>query len=192
MIRRRDLVEGLLLISGIVLAALLLHQAYRKYMSTCYPNYYEEQVLACAEEYSLSPSLLMAVIYVESHFETDARSSAGATGLMQLTDSTFEWAQIRLGIPKEQHLSPDQLCDPTINIQYGSYVLRILGEEFPVEDTVLAAYNAGIGNVREWLADMRYSEDGKFLKVIPFTETREYVQRVRAAQKMYQRLYAYP
>lgn len=189
---KRRLAEILLLLIGVVLVTILLHFVLRKFLRICYPNAFEEEVLACAEKYELDPSLLMAVIHTESHFDASARSAAGATGLMQLMEDTFKWAQTRAGIPEEMQLGSDQLTNPAINIQYGSYVLYLLKEEFSDEDVALASYNAGIGNVRDWLQNSAYSDDGTALKDIPFTETKEYVKRVRAAQTMYRRLYAYP
>ena len=189
---KRRLTEIVLLLIGVALVTVLLHFGLRKFLRICYPNTFEEEVLACAEKYELDPSLLMAVIHTESHFDANARSAAGATGLMQLMEETFAWAQTRAGIPEEEQLGSDQLTNPAINIRYGSYVLYLLKEEFTDEDTVLASYNAGIGNVREWLQNGDYSDDGRTLKSIPFTETETYVKRVRAAQAMYRRLYAYP
>ena len=191
MSKYRRLIEIVALAVCLVMSCVLLHHSYRKYLRTCYPNPFEELVLSCAEEYRFDPSLLMALIYTESHFEAEAQSSVGAKGLMQLMDSTFEWAQIRLETPEDARLDPVQLYDPAVNIRYGSYVLYLLREEFTTEDTVLAAYNAGIGTVREWLQDTAYSDDGKSLRKIPYPETNDYVKRVRAAQDMYRRLYAY-
>lgn len=172
-------------------AVWLLNGGISRYLCRFYPDRYGEQVTAAAEENGISPSLLMGMIYTESHFDPNARSPAGAVGLMQLTESTFDWAQMRRHIPESERMSPDKREDPEVNIRYGSFVLALLREEFPEEDTALAAYNAGIGHVREWLADSRYSADGVTLSEIPFEETREYIQRVRAAQEMYRRLYGY-
>lgn len=189
--RTRRAVEIGCLALAFCAAVWLLGGGIRRYLCRFYPDQYGAQVTAAAEENGLSPSLLMGMIYTESHFDPTAHSSAGAVGLMQLTASTFDWAQMRRHIPEDERLSPDLREDPDINIRYGSYVLALLREEFPEEDTALAAYNAGIGHVREWLSDSRYSADGVTLTQIPFEETREYVRRVRAAQEMYRRLYGY-
>ena len=106
---------------------------------------------------------------------------------MQLTDSTFTWAQNREHA--EEHASPEVLFDPETNIRYGVYVLSLLRELYPVTDTMLAAYNGGLGNVAEWLKDPAYSSDGETLHTIPFPETSAYVQKVRDAQEIYQTLY---
>ena len=75
------------------------------------------------------------------------------------------------------------------NIEIGTKYLAWLYLQFENWDTVYAAYNAGIGNVLEWLEDPEYSDDGKTLKYIPFAETRNYVRSVKAASDTYLRLY---
>jgi len=80
--------------------------------------------------------------------------------------------------------------DPEINIMIGTWYLDVLSQEFGGNlQLILAAYNAGSGNVHNWLNDKRYSKDGKSLSQIPFQETREYVDRVQDNIKIYQTLY---
>ena len=78
---------------------------------------------------------------------------------------------------------------PEKNVMVGTKYLAYLYNMFGDMETAIAAYNAGLGNVRDWLADERYSDDGKTLKDIPFAETRNYVRRVREAIDIYERLY---
>ena len=169
----------------LLLAGWLLHSGYQRYLRASYPTDYRESVERYAAQYALEPSLLFAVIRTESGFDPQAVSSAGARGLMQLKPSTLEWARMR---QSAEPLDADVLFDPDTNICYGAYVLTLLGELFENEDTVLAAYNAGLGNVQKWLADSRYSSDGVTLHTIPYEETRQYVTRVRDAQAVYQEL----
>ena len=130
---------------------------------------------------------MYAVIRTESGFDPQAVSSADARGLMQLTADTLDWAVSKS--PGAEPVGGEDLFRPEVNIRYGVYVLKLLGEQFKEPDTVLAAYNAGMGNVRRWLKDPAYSQDGETLTAIPFEETRNYVQRVRDAQAMYRELY---
>lgn len=182
-----------LLIIGILIAlaaaTLLLREVFIRYQRAAYPVAYEAEVRAAAEEYGLSPSLVLAVIRTESHFRAGAVSSAGAVGLMQITEPTLEWALMRQGAGGS--LTAEDLTDPEVNLHIGCYVLLLLGELFEDEDTVLAAYNAGLGRVRGWLQDERYSADGVTLHTIPITETAGYVEKVRVAQEMYQKLYGF-
>lgn len=171
------------------LIALLLYSAFGYINTKIYPIQYHEIVTEMAETYGLDPSLVFAIIHTESKFDKNAVSSANAKGLMQITDDTFRWAQKRAG-QKEMH--PDNLFVPSTNIQYGCYILVLLSEQFSDIRTVLAAYNAGQGKVREWLKDPAYSNDGKALNHIPYKETANYVRRVLTAQKRYQQIYNIP
>lgn len=170
-----------------VLGTFLLRYGYQRYYSSVYPTQYTEDVTAASERFRVEPSLIYAIIHTESSFDPQVTSSADAKGLMQITDSTLEWALDRAG--EQGKYSPEDLYDPSVNIHYGVYVLTLLEEQFDNTQTVLAAYNAGIGRVREWLGDPAYSADGVHLDTIPYPETAEYVKRVQSAQKIYQQLY---
>ena len=156
-------------------------------LKAAYPERYTAFVQKYARQSHLAPSLVFSVIKNESGFNPSARSEIGATGLMQLTPETFEWAQM-LSPPAETYTSSD-LLTPEVNIRYGTVVLSALVTEFGCEDTALAAYHAGRGNVIKWLKDSRYSKNGKTLDYIPFGNTRIYVKRVLETQRMYQKLY---
>lgn len=187
--RKRIPRPAAILASLLLLAALafLLRLGYRHYMRTMYPLAYTELVEACAAEYDFEPSLIYALIRTESDFNPDACSAAEARGLMQMTDDTFEWAQRRAG--RTEMMSSDQLYDPEVSIRYGVYALSLMREKFADPGTLLAAYNAGMGNVGKWLEEARYSDDGATLKEVPYKETREYIDKVLDAQEMYRELY---
>ena len=136
----------------------------------------EPFILEYSEKYQLDKDLVYAVIECESGFETDAVSKAGACGLMQLMPNTFLW----ITDSEEGELD---IFDPETNIAAGCKYLKYLYGRFDNLETILAAYNAGEGNVGEWLSDDRYSVDGKHLDLIPFPETAEYVRRVLSVYK---------
>ncbi len=164
----------------------VLHNAYESYLRAAYPLKYESIVNTYAQEYDLPPSLIYAVIYTESHFNEDAVSKAGAKGLMQLMDSTYEWIQTKFpGDPEPL----DRIFDPEINIRCGAKVLDVMHDLFTHSDTAIAAYNAGNGTVSKWLKDPQYSTDGKTLVNIPLKETANYLKRVKNVQERYQTLY---
>ena len=140
-----------------------------------YPLHYSEYVRVHARENHLDPALLAAVIYQESKFDTGARSSSGAIGLMQLTPTTARGIAIRTG---GSAFRTADLYDPEINIRYGSWYLHDLFLKYKDEKLVLAAYNAGQGNLDRWLA--RHQP-------IEFAETRAYVQRVEKLKRIYRR-----
>ena len=143
-----------------------------------YPLAYESIVRGHAENYSLDPALLAAVIYQESKFDTEARSKAGAVGLMQLQPETARGIALRTGGSKF-HL--DDLTNPEINVRYGSWYLRHLLDKYDEERLALAAFNAGQGNVDSWR---------KAGKGIAFAETRHYVDRVDELKRIYRDAYA--
>jgi soluble lytic murein transglycosylase len=142
-----------------------------------YPLRYEQIVRGHARNYRLDPALLAAVIYQESKFQADAKSSSGAIGLMQLRPETAKGIAIRTGGSRFQ---TSDLYNPEINIRYGSWYLRHLLDKYGDEKTALAAYNAGQRNVDTWRAEG---------KGIQFSETRAYVDRVEHLKDVYRRAY---
>jgi len=149
---------------------------------------YTELVSAYAQKYQLPESLVYGVMYAESKFDPNALSNRGAKGLMQVMDETGEWAAGKIGLVG---FTPEMLYEPEINIQIGCWYLRQLTDQFeePLE-TILAAYNAGNGNVQKWLSDQAYSDDGKTLKEIPFEQTKKYVKKVVMVKKIYETLWS--
>jgi soluble lytic murein transglycosylase len=138
-----------------------------------YPLSYSEYIRVHAREHGLSPALMAAVIYAESKFHVDAKSSSGAIGLMQLTPSTAHGIAIRTG---GDAFRTSDLYNPEINIRYGAWYLHNLFVKYHSERLVLAAYNAGQGNLDRWLA---HDEP------IQFAETRAYVKRVEHLKSIY-------
>lgn len=151
-----------------------------------YPIKYEFFVEKYADEYKLDKNLVYAVMRTESRFDKFAVSSAGAKGLMQLTDETG--AECARGAVVMGY-TPSALFDPEINIKLGCYYLRKLIDVYKSEINALAAYNGGPGNVDKWLADAsNINNDGELVN-IPFKETKNYVKRVLEARDMYQTIY---
>jgi soluble lytic murein transglycosylase len=148
------------------------------YQRARYPLRYESIVRAHARNYDLPPTLLAAVIYTESKFDVDARSGAGAVGLMQLLPETARGIALRTG---GDGFVVSDLLDPEINVRYGSWYLRNLIDRYDDLSTALAAYHAGQGNVDEW----RRKGTG-----IQFPETRDYVDKVLDVERVYADAYA--
>ena len=153
--------------------------------SKLYPIKYSEYVDKASEEYGVKKELIYAMIHTESHFNKDAVSSAGAIGLMQLTPETYEW----LCSKRDIEYVDGGLYDPSINIDFGTYLISWLFDEFGDEELVIAAYNAGPDNVRAWLKNSEYSPDGKTLETIPYSETEKHVDKVLDAEDKYKILY---
>src|ERR1035441_1027363 len=134
----------------------------------------------------LDPALIAAVIYAESKFEPRP-SSAGSQGLMQILPATaYYLAHLSGG----SMFNASDLATPRINVAYGSYYLRYLLDHYHGNEMLaVAAYNGGLANVDRWVAQA--NQAGRELRAgaIPFPETREYVQRVLAAQRAYRVTY---
>jgi hypothetical protein len=109
-----------------------------------------------AKKNNVRPELVAAVVQAESRFKPTARSGAGAVGLMQLVPRTGRW------------MGAKDLTNPQQNVAAGAKYLKYLSERFDGNETkIIAAYNAGEGNVK------------RFGGVPPFRETRNYVKKVR-------------
>lgn len=150
-----------------------------------YPQKFSEFVEKYSNEYGVPEYIVYSVIKVESDYESNAVSHAGAVGLMQITPETFDWVMMLM----REELDRGMLYDPETNIKYGTYLLSYLYTEFGNWNTVYAAYNAGMSRVKGWLENPQYTDiDGK-LDYIPIEETRKYVPKINSAIEVYQRLY---
>jgi peptidoglycan lytic transglycosylase len=147
------------------------------------PLRHDDIIRQQAAEKNLDPALIAAVIYEESKFREDQKSSAGALGLMQITPQT---ADVIAHVSGGTSFVIGDLADPEINIRYGSYYLRYLLNHYADNEiAALAAYNAGTGNVDRWGgADLG-------LDAIRFPETRVYVQQVLQKRQEYRDKYAH-
>lgn len=131
--------------------------------------------------------LIYAVIKTESNFDPEATSDVGARGLMQIMEDAFEWVKFRMN--DDSDISYDDMYVPYNNIKYGSYLLKLLYEEYGDVETAVAAYHSGRGSVNEWLKNEEYSSDGKTLDKIPSSTTAHYVNKVMKAYEAYTNLY---
>jgi soluble lytic murein transglycosylase len=130
---------------------------------------------------SIDRAAIYAVARQESHFKVDAISSAGARGLMQLMPATAKETAGRLGV---SYSASRLTSDPAYNALLGSSYLKTQLDSF--DNSLLlaaAAYNAGAGNARKWIRTFGDPRSEKidpivWVELIPFSETRKYVQRV--------------
>ena len=130
-------------------------------------------------------ALLLALMRQESAFNPYAVSSAGARGVMQLLPSTAYY------ITKDRQLKQDKskLFDVDYNMEAGqSYVNYLLNKDFIDGNLffMMAAYNAGPGNLMKWKKKMRYNNDPLlFIELLPAAQTRIYIERVMANYWIY-------
>ncbi|TCQ08176.1 soluble lytic murein transglycosylase [Serpentinicella alkaliphila] len=180
----RLIIFSLILILSIVIVAF---HSFSWIVKAIYPTHYIDIVEKYAEVYNIDPYLVLSIIKNESKFNPEAVSRKDARGLMQIAPITGQWASEKLPI---ESYSQDMLFDPELNIQIGCWYLSILNNQFASNfELVVAAYNAGNGNVSRWLSNPEYSADGKNLDNIPFGETRIYQQRVLRDYERYKRIY---
>lgn len=156
----------------------------RKYI---YPYPYRQFIEYYADRYQMDECLVAGVALAESKFEPTAQSVHGAQGIMQIMPETAAWIAYQI---EDDNFSADEMYEPEKNIKYGTWYLASLNEEFFGNKVlVLAAYNAGRGNVHEWMEKYGWDENFSDYKQIPFPETREYVQKVLKYERKYKLLY---
>ncbi|MEW6045563.1 MAG: lytic transglycosylase domain-containing protein [Bacillota bacterium] len=152
-----------------------------------YPVYHRDVIEDWAARRGLDPWLVAAVVRVESNFRPTAVSSRGARGLMQLLPDTARWVAEQAG---ERDFFPDLLFVPEVNVRLGTWYLAELLKEFDGREALaLAAYNAGRGNVRRWLAESAWDGTESALGGVPYRETRKFVARVLRLRRIYRWLY---
>ncbi len=155
-----------------------------------YPVKYVEIIDKYSKKYNISPELICAIINTESGFNKNEVSPKGAKGLMQIMESTANWAATTESIENYDY---NNIFSPELNIQIGCWYISWLNKKFDNDKTlVLAAYNAGNGNITKWLQNPEYSKDGKTLSVIPFKETENYIKKVSSAERFYKHLLRLP
>ncbi len=150
-----------------------------------YPLAFWDDVEKVSNKHNIDPMIALSVMREESRFDPDAKSVAGARGLMQLMPHTAYRLDkdINLGISRDS-----QLNDVRKNINLGVYYLKTLFREFRSLPYVLAAYNAGEAMVRKWQQRDNHMAVDEFIEEIPYAETRNYVKKVVNSFFQYKRL----
>ncbi len=148
-----------------------------------FPLAYRESVNLAAASTQIPSTLLFAITRQESAFAHDARSPVGAMGLMQLMPATAKETARSAGVRYKR----GDLLTPDTNIHLGSqYLEKLLTQFHGNRILATAAYNAGPYRVKQWLkrteATLPYDI---WIEIIPFKETRNYVQNVLAYSVIY-------
>lgn len=146
---------------------------------------YSEYVEKYSKDYDVDKYLIYATIKAESNFNQYAKSSQGALGLMQLMENTALEVAPKAGIRVTEH----NIYDPDVNINLGAKLISILLQKYENTGLALAAYNAGSGNVDNWISKGTIKEDGSDLENIPFKETNNYVRKILRDYDIYVDLY---
>jgi soluble lytic murein transglycosylase len=143
-------------------------------MTQRFPTPFRRDVVAKSGEIGLDPAYVYGLIRQESRFVTDARSSVGASGLMQLMPSTARWTAKKIGLDYAGGL----IADRDTNLRLGTNYLKLVLDDFGGSQALAAAaYNAGPGRPRKW-RDGPVLEPAIWAENVPFSETRDYVKKV--------------
>jgi soluble lytic murein transglycosylase len=150
-----------------------------------YPTPYRDVVSGYTRQLALDEAWVYGLVRQESRFVVDARSSAGAQGLMQLMPATARQVARRLGL---SGLDRQGVTAVDTNISLGTYYLRDLMDSLDGRAVLATAgYNAGPSRARTWRAD-KALEGAVYTETIPFNETRDYVRKVMSNTMYYSRL----
>jgi soluble lytic murein transglycosylase len=153
-----------------------------------FPRPFNKELGVQTEKWGLEPAWVYGLIRQESRFVQTASSSAGANGLMQVMPGTARLVARQMGIPYH----PNDRHDVSKNIELGTYYLRMMLNGLGNSQLLAsAAYNAGPGRVKRWQLG-RTIEGAIFAEIIPFTETRLYVQKVLSNTAYYAALSGAP
>ena len=155
-------------------------------MKKIYPLKYSEYVEKYAKEYNIDKYMVYAIIKAESNFEENAKSASNAIGLMQIMETTAIETANKMGL----EVTEKDLFEPELNINIGlkyfTYLLNQYNNNYPL---AIIAYNAGIGNVDNWIKNGIIKEDGTDIENVPFKETNNYVRKILRDNKIYKELY---
>ena len=143
---------------------------------------YEELVEKYSQEFGVDESYVYAVIKVESNFEPNAKSDAGAIGLMQIIDESFVWVSKKLEITD---LTFEDMYTPEHSIKYGCFMLSYLYDKYSSYELASAAYHAGMTTVDNWLAAGIVDADNLDIEDIQGDNTRYYVKKIMRAFDKY-------
>ena len=154
-----------------------------------YPKTYNEIVTTYAEKYGVDSNLIFAVIKAESNFEENAVSSKSAIGLMQIVENTALDVARKNNIEIKQENIKEELLNVDNNINIGTKYLETLLKKYNNLEVALAAYNAGIGTVDNWINKGIINKDGSDIEKIPYKETNNYVRKILRDYKIYKEIY---
>ncbi len=147
---------------------------------------YRDRFRTYAAEHGLDEAWVFGLVRQESRFIADARSSAGAAGLMQLMPATAKWVAGKLGM---KGFRQALVTDLDINISLGTYYMKHVLELLDNNPVLASAgYNAGPGRARAWRPDEEM-EGAIYSETIPFNETRDYVKKVMSNAVYYARAF---
>jgi soluble lytic murein transglycosylase len=139
-----------------------------------YPMPYQEVFRGYAATHGVDEAWVLGLVRQESRFNTDARSGAGAAGLMQVMPRTARYVASKIGM---RNYRPKSVTEIETNVTLGTGYLKLVMEQLGHPVLASAAYNAGPSRARRW-RDEKPLEGAIYVESIPFPETRDYVKKV--------------
>lgn len=179
----------LIFIIIILIVVVFLGVFKNKILKIIYPKTYQEIVSTYAEKYNVDENLVFAVIKAESNFDKDAISNRNAIGLMQIMEETAKEVANKYNIQVNSKNAKEEILEVQNNINIGTKYLEILLEKYNNKEVAVAAYNAGIGTVDNWIEKGIIKADGSDIENIPYKETNNYVRKILRNYKIYQEIY---
>lgn len=160
-----------------------------KILKIIYPLKYKEYIDLYSEEYNIDKYLIYAVIKAESNFNSQAVSSKNARGLMQLMNETAKDILKKNNINLENDEIEEKLLEPEFNINLGTKYISMLITKYQNTELTLTAYNAGSGNVDNWISQGIINKEGTNIENVPYKETNNYVRKILRDYEIYKNLY---
>jgi soluble lytic murein transglycosylase len=150
---------------------------------------FHEELKPFAKDAGLDPAWVYGLIRQESRFLMDARSSVGASGLMQIMPATGRWIARKLAV---SDFRVEQLSELQTNLRFGTFYLKSVFDDLEGSAVLAsAAYNAGPNRPRNWRSTLPNTVEGAiFAEIIPFSETRDYVKKVLSNATFYSALFS--
>lgn len=180
----------LIILSTIILIMIILFGVLKiqnVILRKIYKTDYSEYIYKYSKENDIDPLLTFAIIKAESNFNRNIKSASGAIGLMQLMEET---ALEEANEINEEIIVIESLYNPEMNIKLGTkYFAKLLKKYNNNYLLALTAYNAGIGNVDNWIKQGIIKDDASDIENIPYKETNNYVRKIVRNYKIYQELY---
>lgn len=177
-------IGAFILLIGFIAALVFFLFGYMPYWfkSETYLTEYSEIVDKWSEVYNIDRNFVFAVIRTESNFNPQAVSDAGAIGLMQIIEDSFDWVS-----KKTNHadLVFDDMFTPEYSIEYGCFMLGYLYEKYGSYELVAAAYHSGMGEVDSWIASGCVDTEAVDVADFLGSNTRHYVRKIMNAYNKY-------
>lgn len=186
LLKNKKFLVGMFIFIIIVIAFIIFKD---KLLKMIYPKTYNEIVSVYANEYNVDPNLIFAVIKAESNFNSKAVSNKSAIGVMQIVENTAIDVAKKSEIELDDKNIEEELLKVDNNINIGTKYLSTLLERYKNIEVALAAYNAGIGTVDNWIEKGVIKADGSDIENVPYKETNNYVRKILRDYRIYEYLY---